>query len=85
MKILFTGGSSFTGFWFIRELARAGHEVVAVFRKKPEEYPDDVRKVRARRSPPPAGRSTGAALGMTASSSWRARGASISCVTMRRT
>ena len=26
MKILFTGGSSFTGSWFIRELAAAGHE-----------------------------------------------------------
>ena len=35
MKILFTGGSSFTGYWFIKELASAGHEVVAVFRRKP--------------------------------------------------
>jgi hypothetical protein len=24
--ILFTGGSSFTGYWFIKELASAGHE-----------------------------------------------------------
>ena len=32
MKILFTGGSSFTGSWFIRELAAAGHEVTAIFR-----------------------------------------------------
>jgi len=32
MKILFTGGSSFTGYWFIRELVSAGHEVVATFR-----------------------------------------------------
>src|SRR5450759_1414460 len=31
MKILFTGGSSFTGFWFIKELANAGHEVYATF------------------------------------------------------
>jgi UDP-glucose 4-epimerase len=46
MKVLFTGGSSFTGTWFIRELARAGHQVVAVFRKRPEEYPDDVRRRR---------------------------------------
>lgn len=46
MKVLFTGGSSFTGFWFIRELARAGHEVVATFRKGPEEYPDDIRRTR---------------------------------------
>jgi UDP-glucose 4-epimerase len=38
MKILFTGASSFTGYWFIRELTRAGHDVVAVFRHKPNEY-----------------------------------------------
>ena len=46
MKILFTGGSSFTGFWFIQELARAGHEVVATFRKRPEEYADEPRRTR---------------------------------------
>ena len=45
MKILFTGGSSFTGYWFIRELAAAGHEVVAVLRKKVDEY-DGIRKQR---------------------------------------
>jgi nucleoside-diphosphate-sugar epimerase len=32
MRILFTGASSFTGYWFIRELIAAGHEVVAAFR-----------------------------------------------------
>ncbi|HEY1685657.1 MAG TPA: NAD(P)-dependent oxidoreductase [Tepidisphaeraceae bacterium] len=48
MKILFTGASSFTGFWFIRELASQGHAVIAILRKAPEEYPDDVRRVRAR-------------------------------------
>ncbi len=31
MNILFTGGSSFTGYWFVRELAAAGHRVRAVF------------------------------------------------------
>jgi nucleoside-diphosphate-sugar epimerase len=46
MKILFTGGSSFTGFWFIRELAAAGHSVTAVFRKRADEYADDVRRRR---------------------------------------
>jgi nucleoside-diphosphate-sugar epimerase len=46
MKILFTGGSSFTGFWFLRELTTAGHEVSAVFRKRPAEYPDLVRRQR---------------------------------------
>lgn len=28
MKILFTGASSFTGFWFVKTLAAAGHEIV---------------------------------------------------------
>jgi len=32
MKILFTGASSFTGFWFVQELVEAGHEVDAYFR-----------------------------------------------------
>lgn len=48
MKILLTGGSSFTGSWFIRELARAGHEVAAVFRKRAEDYPDGTRRTRVR-------------------------------------
>ena len=39
MKILFTGASSFTGYWFIRELAAAGHEVTAIFRKRPTSMP----------------------------------------------
>ena len=38
MKILFTGGSSFTGYWFIRELVTAGHDVVATFTQSPEHY-----------------------------------------------
>jgi UDP-glucose 4-epimerase len=46
MKIVLTGGSSFTGFWFIRELAAAGHDVTAVFRKRAEEYSDEVRRQR---------------------------------------
>ena len=46
MKILFTGASSFTGFWFIRELAAAGHAVTAIFRRRAEEYADEVRRQR---------------------------------------
>jgi UDP-glucose 4-epimerase len=46
MKILFTGGSSFTGFWFIRELRAAGHQVTALFRRRPDEYPDEIRRER---------------------------------------
>ena len=46
MKILFTGGSSFTGFWFIRELASAGHNITVVFRRQAEEYADGLRRQR---------------------------------------
>jgi UDP-glucose 4-epimerase len=47
MKIIFTGGSSFTGYWFVKELASAGHDVVALFRRPLHEYPDDLRRKRA--------------------------------------
>lgn len=44
MRILFTGASSFTGFWFVRELTSAGHEVTATFtRSNVEAYGTDVR------------------------------------------
>jgi UDP-glucose 4-epimerase len=46
MKILLTGASSFSGYWFARELAAAGHDVTAVLRKRPEEYPDQTRRER---------------------------------------
>lgn len=46
MKILFTGASSFTGCWFARELAAAGHEVTATFRREAGAYADDVRRRR---------------------------------------
>lgn len=45
MKILFTGASSFTGYWFVRELSAPGHEVTATFRKPAAEYTD----IRAKR------------------------------------
>jgi UDP-glucose 4-epimerase len=32
MRILLTGASSFTGYWFVRDLVAAGHELVAAFR-----------------------------------------------------
>jgi nucleoside-diphosphate-sugar epimerase len=39
MKILFTGISSFTGFWFAEELSSKGHEVIATLTKNsPDEY-----------------------------------------------
>jgi nucleoside-diphosphate-sugar epimerase len=45
MRILFTGASSFSGFWFVKELALRGHEVVAILRKNPSEY-EGVRRSR---------------------------------------
>jgi nucleoside-diphosphate-sugar epimerase len=47
MRILFTGGSSFTGYWFIKALAGRGHEVFATFRRGPDDY-DGVRALRVR-------------------------------------
>lgn len=38
MKILFTGASSFTGYWFAKELSDAGHEVTATLTAKTTEY-----------------------------------------------
>lgn len=38
MKILFTGSSSFTGAWFIRELALQGHQVTSLFQKTQDTY-----------------------------------------------
>src|SRR5690349_3546135 len=46
MKILFTGASSFTGFWFVQELSRVGHDVTALFRRRTEDYPDEPRRKR---------------------------------------
>ncbi|UCF09851.1 MAG: NAD(P)-dependent oxidoreductase [Candidatus Bipolaricaulota bacterium] len=48
MRILFTGASSFTGYWFVSELARRGHEVVAVLRSAPGKY-EGVRRQRVER------------------------------------
>jgi len=38
MKILFTGISSFTGFWFAKALTEAGHQVVGPLRGSVERY-----------------------------------------------
>ncbi len=41
MKILFTGASSFTGFWMASALCDAGHEVTAIYTKgQPADYAD---------------------------------------------
>ncbi len=40
MKVLFTGASSFTGYWFAKALADAGHEVVAPIRGEIASYTD---------------------------------------------
>jgi UDP-glucose 4-epimerase len=46
MKILLTGGSSFTGYWFAKQLASAGHDLCVLFRRRLAEYPDDLRRKR---------------------------------------
>ncbi len=46
MNILFTGASSFTGFWFVRELVNAGHKVTATFTGEGPEAYDGIRKSR---------------------------------------
>lgn len=38
MKILFTGASSFTGYWFVKALASAGHEVVCPITREATDY-----------------------------------------------
>lgn len=46
MKILFTGASSFTGYWFVKELVKAGHVVFTTYtRSGPSEY-EGIRKIR---------------------------------------
>jgi nucleoside-diphosphate-sugar epimerase len=46
MKILFTGSSSFTGYWFIKSLVDKGHEVHAVFTGNNIESYEGIRKKR---------------------------------------
>ncbi len=48
MTLLVTGGSSFTGYWFVRALAEAGHRVVAPLRRKRSDYTQGVRATRVR-------------------------------------
>lgn len=48
MRILLTGASSFTGYWFAKTLAQAGHNVVAPFRATADSYSNERgRRVRA--------------------------------------
>jgi UDP-glucose 4-epimerase len=49
MKILLTGASSFTGYWFARTLAEAGHEVVAPLLRPRAAYNGDTRAERVAR------------------------------------
>lgn len=48
MKILLSGASSFTGFWFAKALAEAGHQVTAPVRRSVNTY-DGVRGQRTQR------------------------------------
>jgi len=51
VKILLTGASSFTGFWFARALHAAGHHVVAGLRGGRGSYTEGVRAARVARLP----------------------------------
>jgi nucleoside-diphosphate-sugar epimerase len=51
MKILFTGASSFTGFWFVKTLTAAGHEITCPVTGDLEHYAD-VRRQRVERLKP---------------------------------
>jgi nucleoside-diphosphate-sugar epimerase len=48
MRVLLTGASSFTGFWFASSLRAAGFDVIAPLRKEPAQY-EGVRGKRARK------------------------------------
>ena len=52
MKVLLTGASSFTGFWFAGLLAKAGVEVTAALRGAPGRYAAELRAERVRRLAP---------------------------------
>jgi UDP-glucose 4-epimerase len=49
MKVLLTGASSFTGYWFAHELSRAGRHVVAPVRGALKDYREGTRAERVRR------------------------------------
>lgn len=38
MKIFFTGGTSFSGLWFVKELSKQGHEIIAFVQREKEAY-----------------------------------------------
>jgi UDP-glucose 4-epimerase len=48
LRILFTGGSSFTGYWFVHELTSQGHSVIPIVRRQSDTY-DGIRGVRVQR------------------------------------
>jgi UDP-glucose 4-epimerase len=47
MRVLFTGASSFTGYWFVEALVEAGHEVWCIYTKSVEAY-EGIRKKRVK-------------------------------------
>lgn len=49
MRVLLTGASSFTGYWFAAALKAAGHEVVAPLQAARDSYRDGMRAERVRR------------------------------------
>lgn len=49
MKILFTGSSSFSGYWFIKTLAEKGHDVYSIFTRKYIDDYSETRKLRVQK------------------------------------
>jgi UDP-glucose 4-epimerase len=47
MRVLLTGASSFTGYWFVRELLSAGHDVTAILRGRLHDATNELRDRRA--------------------------------------
>ena len=48
MKILFTGASSFSGYWFIKRLLESGHEVIGTLTRSIDDY-EGTRSIRVKR------------------------------------
>lgn len=48
MKILLTGASSFTGFWFTKTLSESGHQIVTPLKSNIDSYAEGVRATRVK-------------------------------------
>ena len=79
MKVLLTGASSFTGYWFARELAAAGHHVLAPLRAESAAHYSGIRRERVNRLADVAEIHWGATFGDTQFLALLADGADLLC------